>query len=280
MKIFKLPVLFVFLALATSTFAQKLTAEEIVAKHLDSIATKEKRAELKSIVATGTLQFKVVRAPNNQGSKSAGKVVIISEANKSYFGAKLDSPFYPHEEIVSDGNKFIVAFIQPGQRSVLGNFVFTNNYIIDEGLLGGDLSTAWSLFNWEARKAKLKNAGKKKIDGRETYIVSYIGKSNTLFSIKFYFDAETFQLLRTEHYKTFPRPVVTDPAQSSSQVTTTHKLTEDFSNYKQVSGLTLPHSYKMSFLINGKETHEYDWNIEFAEFAINQKIDPVTFETK
>jgi hypothetical protein len=222
-----------------------------------------------------------VRSPVfTRGSLSSGKMVFISESDKMYIGAKLDSRDYPLEEIVFDGKKLNVAYIQPGSRSVLGNFIYSNRYIVEEGLLGGNLSTAWSLLDWQSKKAKVRSDGKKKINGREAYVINYIGQTNTLFSIKFYFDTETFQLLRTEHEYTYPRPLVRIASESVAQVTTTHKLTEDFSKYKQVGGLMVPHSYQINFLINGSTTNEFEWKFEFSEFLFNEKIDAATFEAK
>lgn len=42
--------------LSTSLTAQKLKAEEIIAKHLDSIAAADKRAVTKTLVGTGEVQ--------------------------------------------------------------------------------------------------------------------------------------------------------------------------------------------------------------------------------
>ncbi len=54
----------------------------------------------------------------------------------------------------------------------------------------------------------------------------------------------------------------------------------DFSNFKEVKGLTFPHSYKINLLIDGKLTNEFEWKYEFSEFLFNQKIDSKSFETK
>lgn len=279
-KIFFLFLLFVFSYTAVKADDMP-KPEEIIAKHLDSIGTKEKRAQIKNMMAIGTANFNILRSPTySRGKLTPGKVVFLSESNKSFFGTKYDSIDYPFDEIVYDSQNINVAYIKPGNRSVLGNFIIGNRYIISEGLFGGTLSTTWSLFDLQAREAKVKNAGKKKINGRQTYVLNYLIKGNSPLSIKLFFDAETFQHLRTEYEQVFAAPMVSIATESAGQVQTIHRLTENFSNYKQVNGLTLPYSYEINLLIDGKLTNEFEWKFSFSNILLNQKIDPKSFVTK
>jgi hypothetical protein len=272
-----------FLCLITSVAvkADDPKPEGIIAKHFDSIGTKEKRAEIKNQMAMGTARFDVLRSPTYTISKtSAGRAVFLSEADKIFLGMKFESTDYPFDEILYDAKNVNVAYIKPGNRSVLGNFIISHRYLISEGLFGGSLSTAWSLFDWQSNGAKLKSGGKKKIGGRQTYAVNYLIKGGSPLSVKLYFDAENFRHLRTEYQQVFTAPMVQIPGESARQVQTIHQLTEDFSNFKGVKGLTLPHSYKVNLLIDGKLTNEFEWKYEFSEFLFNQKIDSKSFETK
>lgn len=274
---------FLFLCLLTSVTvkADDPKPEEIIVKHFDSIGTKEKRAEIKNQMAMGTARFDVLRSPTYTISKtSAGRAVFLSEADKIFLGMKFESTDYPFDEILYDAKNVNVAYIKPGNRSVLGNFIISHRYLISEGLFGGSLSTAWSLFDWQSHGAKLKSGGKKKIGGRQTYAVNYVIKGGSPLSVKLYFDAENFRHLRTEYQQVFTAPMVQIPGESAGQVQTIHQLTEDFSNFKEVKGLTLPHTYKVNLLIDGKLTNEFEWKYEFSEFLFNQKIDSKSFETK
>lgn len=255
--------------------------EEIIAKHLDSIGTKENRAAIKNQMAIGTAQFSILRsAAYNRRKLPIGSAVIISEGGKMFFGTKYDAPEYPFDEIVYDLKGVNVPFNENGTRSILGDLILKYRYLVSEGLFGGSISTAWSALNLEAHGAKLKGGGKKKIDGRQAYAVTYSPKGNSAFSIKLFFDAENFQHLRTEYQQTIAAPMAADLRNSAQQKQTVKKLTEDFSNFKEVDGLTLPYSYKINYLDDGNTTTEYEWNLEFKEYIYNQKIDAATFVMK
>lgn len=272
-RISKILVFVVLLISAHNSYGQKLTPEEIVAKHLDSIGSKEKRAELKNLLVSGSVTFSILRS----ASVVQGVGVFLSENNKLYFGTKFNSVDYPFEEIVSDGNKSNIAFIRPGIRSALGTFLTSQSSIIDEGLFGGTLTTAWSLFDLQAHKAKLVSNGKKKINGRDTYVFDYHLNRTSNLSISLYFDAETFQHVRTEYRQRVPPPLSRKPTESLSQIETNYKLTEDFSEFKTVNGLNLPHVYQVSLLIDSESTKELIWKFNFSDFKFNQKIDDKSF---
>lgn len=71
--------------------ADELKVEEIIAKHLDSMGTREKRAAVKNRMALGTGQFSVLRSfINTRGKRPPGRAVFLSEANKIFIGAKYD----------------------------------------------------------------------------------------------------------------------------------------------------------------------------------------------
>src|SRR5215203_3245875 len=84
-----------FLSFSTAVNAQKITVEEIIANHLDSIGTKEKRDAVKNRLAVGTSQFES-KLPSR---KTAGKAILVSEANNLFFVASFASKEYPFEKI-------------------------------------------------------------------------------------------------------------------------------------------------------------------------------------
>ncbi len=255
--------------------------EEIVAKHLDSIGTKEKRAEIKNQMGIGSAKFNVVRSPVYATYKiPAGGAVFLSEANKLFIGTKFDAPDYPFDEFIYNGKKVSIPYVQDGRRSILGNFIASHTYLIDEGLLGGTLLMSWNLFDLPGYNAKIKGGGKKKINGRQTYAINYFIKGGSMLSVKFFFDAETFQHVRSEYQRSITPPLTRIQTASSNQIQLNQRLTEDFSNFKQVNGITLPHSYQINLLEDGDFTNEFEWKIEIREFLHNQKIDSASFETK
>jgi hypothetical protein len=68
------------------------------------------------------------------------------------------------------------------------------------------------------------------------------------------------------------------PAESSGQRDTLYTLVEQFGDFKEVDSLTLPHSYKLVFTIEGqRNTILSEWNIAAEQVSHNQQIDPKYF---
>jgi len=267
--------LVVFFLLALSINAQKLKAEEIIAKHLDSIAPAEKRSTIKSLIAVGEARVDYITQKNQPAS---GRIVIASEGPKLFFGMQLNASDYPQEKIIFDGNKTDVASVRAGNRSVLGNFIQSNSGIVSQGLMSGGLSTSWALLDAAARGAKISVSGNKKIDGKDVYALSFNPKGSSDVDITLYFDAQTFQHVRTEYKRTASAAMGRTPEESSRLQETRIKLTEDFSDYKNYEGVNVPTKYKIFYSSSGQNgTTEVSWTANLSEFAPNQRLDPGTF---
>jgi len=281
-------------------------AEELVARHLDSIANAKARADLKSHVAQGPVQFKIL--VGGAGILD-GKAVFVSQGDKLQFMMKLLNNEYRGEQFVFDGQKDKVAFATARQtRSTLGAFMFAQDAVIREGLLGGVLSTAWPLLNLDERKAKLTFEGVKKVDGQELYEMRYHPKKNSDLEIHLYFDPETYHHVETTYSYSiqagmanlgpssdngFPTPGSMDnpggtgPGVSSEVFTarqqqTRYRLQEKFSDFKIVDGFTLPTHYDVQFtqeLQSGRTTVS-DWDMKDLEVGSNVSLDPRNFEVK
>jgi hypothetical protein len=284
MKIFKPAACFALLAVfSVSVFGQKMKPEDVLAKHLESIGTAEKRASLKSIVAVGDVSVKFISQKNQTAE---GRVVIASMGEKYFLGMNLNAADYPLEKFSFDGRKARVAYVRANIRSVLGEFMLSNNLLIEETLLGGTLSTSWALLNIANNKAKLSLDGTKKIDGKEVYVLGYSPKGGGDVDINLYFDKETFRHVRTE-YKRIASASQNrglggggvERAQTELQNETRLKVVEDFSDFKTENGITLPHSYRLNYTINGQNgLTEIEWKSTFTQFSFNQNLDPRTFD--
>ncbi len=127
-------------------------ADELIAQHLDSIASPAVRAGLRTRVVHGPLHFRLVVGG---AGYLDGKAVLVSDGEKFQFFMKIASADYNGEQVIYDGQKDSVALSTVRQRrSDLGEFMFVQDAVIHEGLLGGALSTAWPLLNLDERKAK------------------------------------------------------------------------------------------------------------------------------
>lgn len=266
--------LIAFVMVAPAISAQKLTAEEIIAKHLDSIATAEKRASVKTVIASGEVKFESI-APKNQ--PAAGRIVLASEGSKSMFGMQLNAADYPRELVIFDGSKANIAMVRAGNRSVLGNFLQSNSSVVSQGLLAGTLGTSWNLLTAADRGAKISTSGTKKIEGRETYILRVTPKGGSDLDIKMYFDQETFRHVRTEYGRTSSASIGRTIDESARQSETKIRVIEDFSDHQPHDGMTFPRKYKLHYSTTGQNTTEIVWTAVFTEFALNQAFDPSTF---
>lgn len=275
MNIFKVSVFFVCLVFSTSVFAQKMKAEDVLAKHLESIGTAEARASTKTQIVVGDALVKFI-SPRNTDVQ--GRIVLASAAEKNFLGMSLNAIEYPQEKFSFDGKNAKVGFIKDGFRSKLGNFVVANDLLLEESLLGGTLSTSWALLDVAAKKPKLSFDGTKKIDGKEVYVLGYSPKSGGDVDIKLYFDKETFRHVRTEYKRTSSAAIGLRPEQSSRFSESRLKITEDFSDFKAEKGLTLPHNYRLFYSTIGQNgTTEIEWNFNLTEFSFNQNLAPNTF---
>jgi hypothetical protein len=262
---------FLLLTFGLSVTAQKMKAEDIIAKHLSSIAA----TEVKNIIAVGEVSFTIrtQKSPTIQG-----KAVLASEGNKSFFGVNLNSLDYSQEKIIFDGKNVNVGFAFQGKYSTLGNYLLSNKEIVHEGLFGGVLSTNWALINTKDRKSKISFDGTKKIDGKETYVIDYLLKTGSGSEIKLYFDKETFAHIRTVYSYIRSASQGLTPDQSSRNSETRIKFTEDFSDFKKFNNYNLPQKYKINYsVISQNSSTEAEWMFRFETFSFNQKLDEKTF---
>ncbi len=280
MKQLKFLVIFspLLLTLTLSVAAQKMTADEVISKHLDSIGTAEKRAGIKSLIAVGDTTVKFISEVNH---KSEGRIVLASAATKNFLGMSLNATDYPSEKFGFDGEKLTVGIVRAGTRSVLRNFVQSNKILLSEGLFGGTLANSWALLKRPENKATLTYEGTKKIDGTEVYAIGFSVKGAGDLDISLYFDKETFRHLRTEYRRISSAGFNKDPNQSSRFNETRFKLVEDFSDFKAIDGITLPHSYVILYSTSGQNgTTEVEWKSKLTEFAFNQTFPDSTFNVE
>lgn len=273
-----LPILLIsMLVMVPFANGQKLTTEEIIAKHLDSIASAEKRSTIKSLIAVGEVRVEYITQKNQP---AAGRIVFASEGNKLFVGMSLNAADYAQEKIIFDGDKASVGLVRSGSRSVLGNFIQSNNVLLSHGLFSGTLGSSWALLNAAGSKAKISTSGNKKINGREAYGLTYSPKGGSDLDIKLYFDKETFHHVRTEYNRTASASMGRTIDESARQSETRFKVIEEFSDFKPFKEVTLPSKYKISYSVSGQNgTTEIEWVSEISEFSVNEKLDPRTFAT-
>ena len=281
-------------------FAADMKAEDVVAGHLDSIGTAEARAAAKTRIVQGTALFKI---QVGGGGELQGTSALVSEGRKSVLMIRLPNSDYRGEQFVTDGDKVSVAATTSSHKwSDFAEFVRAQDEIVREGLLGGELTTAWALLHLAENKAKLSFDGEKKADGRPAYQLSYHSKKRDDLTIHLYFDTQTFQHIMTTYAITLASglggysPSISDQAglttssnpggadvtQSSKQRETRYTIEERFSDFKSVEGLALPTKYSIHFteeLQNGT-TKVHEWDLTADEISNNRPLDPRNFQVK
>lgn len=265
----------VILSTSHAAVAQKLSAEEVIKKHLESIGTAENRAALKDATVAGTVRYNVLRAGGNGGD---GKAVFASDTSKILMAMSFNIPTYSTERIVFDGKKLKVDYAISNARSFLGDFLYRYPETVNRALFGGTLTSAWLLYDPTFRKSRIEYDGIKKVNDKEVYALSVLPKGGSDVEIQIFFDKQTFQHVRTVYRR------IISASQGGSVDTSSQKrgqrqtMTEEFGDFKNEQGLTLPHSYRIYVLSDGEtETKEYEWVVKFNQFFFNQGLDPATF---
>lgn len=281
MKYSKLTTLFVLTVIflsVDSAAAQKINPEEIIARHLDSIGTREKRSLVKNQMVLGDAEFIAKGSTINNN----GKIVIFSAGEKSLWGMNFNSNDYPSDRYSYNGKDTKIGYIRPGVRSSLGGFILSYTELLREGLLGGTLTSSWILLNSEAGKVKLSYDGTKKIEGKEAYVLSCSLKKGSDLSIKMYFDKQNYQHIRTDYNRVINARMSGGGIDNSArQSEDRFQLIEDFSDFKKAGDLTLPTKYTISYehFSNAQNNaRQLQWKFNIANFSYNQQLNDDTFD--
>lgn len=258
---------------------EKMKPEDLIARHLDAIGPAEARNALKSIIAAGTVEASL-RGGRGVVSKIGGTSVLGSENNKSLINLSFTDTEYPFERIAFNGDKVTAAWLKPGQRSPLINFLMSYDAIIRQGLLGGTLSASWPLLRLTDRNPKLEYGGLKKVEGRQLHELRYSPRKGGDVKIALYFDPETFQHVRTEYRKSLTNQTAGGvDASKSGAGETRYQLIEEFGDFKKEGQLTLPHDYTMTLKIESPgQTLNMSWASKLVKFAFDQEIPATEFD--
>jgi outer membrane lipoprotein-sorting protein len=275
--------------------AQKMTADEIIGKHLDSMGAKEARDAVKNQLLLADVQFTL----KGTATIIRGKGLILSERAKVLFGMNFNSNEYPQDRFVFDGKSVTVSRPLPSSsRSLIGEYLYHSDVALKDGLFGGTLSASWSLFDPAARKAKVSYDGTKEINGNQVYVLKYSPRSSS-DSIKIYIDVKTYQHVRTEYTRALAasqggdalNPVSKESVgravdNSAGMGGTIYRVTEDFSDFKKMGGLMLPGTYKITYSRSGttnaatsnSTNRDAEWTFAITDVGLNRELEPDSFK--
>ena len=260
--------------------APDLKPEQIVAHHLDSIAATETRVAAKSRVVQGTLKFRV---PVGGGGEVTGTWGRVSSEQRSAFVMRFGVGDWRGEQFTFDGAKTgFAAATSTHQRSDFAQFISSQDFMIREGLLGGEYSTGWALLRLEENHAKVQSIGRKKVDGRELIGLQYFSKGSSDMQVKMYFDPETFRHVLTIYSLEIAPNMDTDVTKSPNQKEIRYTLEERFGDFKTTEGVTLPTSYRLQWTeeLQSGRTLLFDWQMTVTGLRDNIPLDLANFQVK
>jgi len=258
---------------------KKLRAEELIARHAESLGSAESRAAVKSRVVSGPV--KLVSRIGGVGSIE-GEAMMVSSGPRLRFGMNFPSLDYPGEQMAFDGARAATGFLPNGVRSNLSQFLNQQDSPLKEGLLGGVLSTAWPLLRLEQQQPRLDWRGLKKIEGRELHELSYRPrKGSSDLKIALYFDPATFRHVHTQYSFEIGARLGLGPNESARQQESYYNLSEDFDDFRPVDGLMLPHRYRLQLSVQtATGSLLSDWTLNAARISHKETFSEQVFTLK
>lgn len=135
----------------------------------------------------------------------------------------------------------------------------------------------WALLDVAGRQPKLSYEGTKKIEGKQLHELEYRARKDGDIRVTLYFDPETFRHVYSSYRAVRPAFMSDMPSQTPIR-NTIYTLSEQFGDFRTVDNLTLPHSWKMSLLIEAHaQSMKTDWSVTAGTLTHNQPIDPTFF---
>lgn len=297
-----------FSLLTSVTLAKKLKTKELVSLHLKAIGENLAR-KTRIAQGMGAMDLQV-----GGSGRLAGPAVFVSEGAMLRSSFRFGHPTYSEETAIRNGNNIEVRYITPGQRSQLGQ-VLRNNFprLMQEGLYGGILGTDWALLDVKGKRSKLSYKGLKEFDDKKAHQLRYRLRKGVDYNITLYFEPETYHHIASRYRLIIPtrmgRPV--EPLSSGTGVGSTPggqvqgpaataprigepvprgggpesrqriTLEERFQDFKEVDGLSLPHTYRLT--VNQSlpsSSFVGHWEMKFNTITHDRAIDPKVFAIK
>ena len=146
------------------------------------------------------------------------------------------------------------------------------------------MSLRWISRMSDVEHLKLKSAGSKRVNGKDAYAIDVLlaGSDSGKFTVRLFFDSSTFHHIRSEYHREVDIGGITFKQQNQLQ-NASADLTEDFDDFKEVDGLTLPYRFKATLRTNdSNRIYETSLGVKVASYYPNQKLAPdfFTFDVK
>jgi hypothetical protein len=216
------------------SLAADTKAQQVIAQHLISIGTAEARAAVKSRTVKGSLHCKGLSGglDHNWG--------MTSERTNADFAMRFASHRW---------DQFVIRGCGIADRPIAyPEFLGDKDFIIKEGLLGGELSPGWALEQIDRNRAKIEYLGQTKVDGQELLGVAYHGRSSDGVTVKLYFEPSTFHHVMSVHTATTTG--VLERGNKYPQLDgLRYTIEERFSDFQTEGGISLPRRYDLKYTV-------------------------------
>jgi hypothetical protein len=242
------------------TAESKLTKEDLVSRHLESIGSEEALSGVSFRYAQGACiahgrmisQASVIHGPLQGRSRFA------TGPDSIQFSLEFDNEHYPVEGFGFDGAKLSLMAFDPPHYSgfrdnetrmgCLTTCVLRWEEYVKEHLFGGVLNTLWPLLKPEEVSDKLRSLKRKKLDGRELLALRYHVKGTR--GAELFFEPETFRHLATQFL----------PWRTRSKRAEYVTLWEKFGDFEDFDGIRLPTRWTITLELP-QETPR--WEVKF-----------------
>jgi len=249
----------------------KLTVDEVLKKHLESIGSPDDIAAAKNRIFMGSGRF---TSKIGYIGQLDATVQMASTGDKVLLALIFNSPDYQYEKFGYDGKDVTVGI--PGGITDVGAFIKSNKGILRKGLFGGSLSSTWPLLDPKS-DLKFEYGGIAQVGNRSAYKLKVSTGSLGELSTSLYFDAETFQHVMTE-YKLTQSTRMGGKIIDESQTPTYKSLTERFSGFTKAGKIVLPTVYVLEYTISdGYGTLSETFSMKFTEGYFDQKVEDSVF---
>ena len=197
------------------------TADEIIEKHLAAVGGRATLSKLSSRLATGTIAL-----TTPVGELKGTVEVYNKKPNKQRTLVKIDASAFGGTEIINDqrfdGTTGYVIDSFNGNRDITGEQL--------EAMKNGSFPSPLLTYKENGTTATLGN--REKVGTSDAYVIQLTPKSGP--AVKAFIDAETFMLVRTMVSVNVPQ--LGGPIEQTS----------DFSDFRDVDGIKIPHATRTS----------------------------------
>ena len=251
----------------------KLSAEEIITKSLQAVGKVDAVSQRR--MAIGGSQFTI----RSNSASASGRALLASDGANMALFSTFNMRDYGMERIGIFSNKIDIPFVRPGQRSPLGRWLTAYDRTLDDRIFGGTIFSTWRFWGPQSEWGKVETEGKKKVGDHDCWVISYSPRRGLSSGshIRLYFDAETFQHVRTVYQQGETESGFYDTGNRGSNkgnpgrdwgadmASNGSTLIEDFSDYRLENGMVLPRKYTITLTADvnsGTDQFRWDLNIE------------------